>query len=371
VEEVNELDRYAVSLENIEVLRAQVEELEAWKAEEFALMNPLMDYARSVCTGPLGCSITEWLVEDHRAQVREIERLDMACRAHEKHRESVTSSSLNLDTATQSYIESLENELAALNAQPSGVVLPERKQESPSWGYDMGGNYDEGHADGFNACLDEVASLNQPASALDENSEEGLEEWAKGKFGIGGRYTGKLYGNTDWALARVVWSAALSRAALSANHSELVLPERKTWNQVTGREGFIKTEAHNACLDEVARLNQPASAGWVDERAAFEAAVRRHHQGDMRHLESRTDEGYYVHHIQELWLIWQARAALSAPSHGVPEGKEFSQFLSAVMDAAGLVRHGRQSKELSEYLGKKCMEYRGAAPSAGSQKEQG
>lgn len=45
------------------------------------------------------------------------------------------------------------------------------------------------------------------------------------------------------------------------------------------------------------------------------------------------------------------------PARGVPEGKEFSQFLSAVMDAAGLVRHGRQSKELSEYLGGKCMEY--------------
>lgn len=56
------------------------------------------------------------------------------------------------------------------------------------------------------------------------------------------------------------------------------------------------------------------------------------------------------------------------PARGVPEGKEFSQFLSAVMDAAGLVRHGRQSKELSEYLGSKCMEYRGVAPSAGSQK---
>ena len=63
---MNELDRYAVSLENMEVLRAQVEALEAWKAEELALMNPLMDYARSVCTGQLGCSLTEWLVEDHK-----------------------------------------------------------------------------------------------------------------------------------------------------------------------------------------------------------------------------------------------------------------------------------------------------------------
>ena len=63
------------------------------------------------------------------------------------------------------------------------------------------------------------------------------------------------------------------------------------------------------------------------------------------------------------------KAMLSAcPSPAIT--KDFSQFLSAVMDAAGLIRHGRQSKELSEYLGMKCMEYRGAAPSAGSQEQE-
>lgn len=62
------------------------------------------------------------------------------------------------------------------------------------------------------------------------------------------------------------------------------------------------------------------------------------------------------------------KAMLSAcPSPAIT--KDFSQFLSAVMDAAGLIRHGRQSKELSEYLGMKCMEYRGATPSAGSQEQ--
>lgn len=50
--------------------------------------------------------------------------------------------------------------------------------------------------------------------------------------------------------------------------------------------------------------------------------------------------------------------------------KDFSQFLSAVMDAAGLIRHGRQSKELSEYLGMKCMEYRGTERAAPSHSEQ-
>lgn len=63
------------------------------------------------------------------------------------------------------------------------------------------------------------------------------------------------------------------------------------------------------------------------------------------------------------------KAMLSAcPSPTIT--KDFSQFLSAVMDAAGLIRHGRQSKELSEYLGMKCMEYRGAARSAPSHGEQ-
>ena len=132
---MNELDRYAVSLENMEVLRAQVAE-----------------------------------------QAREI---------------------------------------AAMKAKPSGVLLPERLATFQD---DDPGRVAFSRT--WNACLDEVARLNQPASAGDENSEEGLEEWANGKFGIGGRYTGKLYGNTDWALARVVWSAALSRAAPSAVSQE-------------------------------------------------------------------------------------------------------------------------------------------------------
>lgn len=44
----------------------EIERLEAWKAEEMLVMSPLMDYARSACTGPLGCSLPEWLVSDHK-----------------------------------------------------------------------------------------------------------------------------------------------------------------------------------------------------------------------------------------------------------------------------------------------------------------
>ncbi|HIE1771653.1 TPA: hypothetical protein ACXJYT_005386 [Pseudomonas aeruginosa] len=61
-------------------------------------------------------------------------------------------------------------------------------------------------------------------------------------------------------------------------------------------------------------------------------------------------------------------APVAQAQHSVPEGlAEFSQFLSAVMDAAGLVRYGRRSKELSEYLGAQCMKYRLSAPVAQAQ----
>lgn len=55
-------------------------------------------------------------------------------------------------------------------------------------------------------------------------------------------------------------------------------------------------------------------------------------------------------------LIKQAQSAPAEVAQG--EAVFFSQFLTAVMDAAGLVRHGRQSKELSEYLGKECIRLR-------------
>jgi len=66
-------------------------------------------------------------------------------------------------------------------------------------------------------------------------------------------------------------------------------------------------------------------------------------------------------------VLANARLNAATVQHvSVPDAStDFSQFLSAVMDAAGLVRHGRRSKELSEYLGSKCMEYRCfAAPAA-------
>ncbi|MEV1355410.1 hypothetical protein [Pseudomonas aeruginosa] len=83
-----------------------------------------------------------------------------------------------------------------------------------------------------------------------------------------------------------------------------------------------------------------------------------------------------LNRVQRSPAFWeisqQGEDLLEAPvaqaQHSVPEGlAEFSQFLSAVMDAAGLVRYGRRSKELSEYLGAQCMKYRLSAPVAQAQ----
>jgi hypothetical protein len=72
---------------------------------------------------------------------------------------------------------------------------------------DSGGSLNEGKK------MDESALMKRVAGQLEVvacKSEAGLNNWAEGKFRVSGSYTGELYGNTDWALARVVWSAALA-----------------------------------------------------------------------------------------------------------------------------------------------------------------
>lgn len=69
----------------------------------------------------------------------------------------------------------------------------------------------------------------------------------------------------------------------------------------------------------LAALKQP-SAG-VDERAAFETWYLGHfYMGDkqcgLEWLSTEPCGGYRHQHPAEQWIVWQARAALSAPSHG-------------------------------------------------------
>lgn len=46
------------------------------------------------------------------------------------------------------------------NEMVAKVVLPERMKESRAYGHDLGGNYDEGKADGYNAAIDDVTKIN-------------------------------------------------------------------------------------------------------------------------------------------------------------------------------------------------------------------
>jgi hypothetical protein len=150
--------------------------------------------------------------------------------------------------------------------------------------------------------------------------------------------------------------------ALKAQPGGVVLPERKTWNQITGREGFIETEAHNACLDEVARLNQqPASGGDDAERAELECTCPKMHSvgkpglcpiHDASYIKSlqpraalsvrevvpnwkrRSERGWQtaaMYRAENQELKSRLESALSAPSHGEKPGVMFGFDDKSVM----------------------------------------
>lgn len=90
-------------------------------------------------------------------------------------------------------------------------------------------------------------------------------------------------------------------------------------------------------------------------RDAFEDFLRdKWHPSAHAQLLARTGSEYSNHIIQERWVGWQAAMAhkdeSSAPAK--PLGDELPQgFISDVLTAAGLVRHGRQCKALADRLG--------------------
>ncbi|OOK60222.1 hypothetical protein BM547_05260 [Pseudomonas aeruginosa] len=145
-----------------------------------------------------------------------------------------------------------------------------------------------------------------------------------------------------------------------ADHRRLV---RELDVLLNGEEGAAKQASLCDLVGQVAAivrerrapLLSPAQAGQVpDAQAVYDA------------FDSR-ERMFTSYENVSVVLAAQKRiaAAPSQAQHSVPEGlAEFSQFLSAVMDAAGLVRYGRRSKELSEYLGAQCMKYRLSAPVA-------
>lgn len=144
---MNDSDRYAVSLENMEVLRAQVE-----------------------------------------AQAREIERLRMqlvacgvvalantpesAAKARDMHTDYMSASCGDVIRTVDIQMQ-LRAELAALKAQPTGVVLPPHCTDRA---------IPVKYRKGWNCCISEVARLNQPASAGDSALREAVTpnvlEWS-------------------------------------------------------------------------------------------------------------------------------------------------------------------------------------------------
>jgi len=128
-----------------------------------------------------------------------------------------------------------------------------------------------------------------------------------------------------------------------------------TPNQITGLQAFARYMV-DAALD-----GGDVDGGTIQEIAhQYELLTKREMKGPCREPE----EGYCACAFEsgfpvECYQTTDALIAKPAPAE-VAQGEAvlFSQFLTAVMDAAGLVRHGRQSKELSEYLGKECIRLR-------------
>lgn len=67
-------------------------------------------------------------------------------------------------------IEELQTRLATASTMSEAVrTLPARQEVTDPWGYDEGGNYECGYANGWNDCLDEIAEIDR-ANAEGEKS---------------------------------------------------------------------------------------------------------------------------------------------------------------------------------------------------------
>lgn len=127
-----------------------------------------------------------------------------------------------------------------------------------------------------------------------------------------------------------------------------------------------------AALDEVALLNQPASAGAVDERAAFEAWYETTY-GISLEPEFRSNHfiGYVNDKANHRWTAWKVRAALTAraPNHGEQVGdvSAMARVLSDRQADACNVDRDDQWKIYGQDFIEDVTAMLAAAPSAGSQ----
>ena len=199
-------------------------------------------------------------------QAREIERLGLM----------VSQSDFNYDQDRSNW----QRELAALKAQPSGVVLPE------------------------------------PEIASEINRLIGLWD---AKVVWSGQCMEELL---DHAAKAATLIARLNSSPVSAGDPEKCSyqddPRSPAELSLAGCNcvRFGEGNPHWPC-----KLHTPVSACGVAERAAFEAWYLGHfYMGDkqcgLEWLSTEPCGGYRHQHPAEQWIVWQARAALSAPSHG-------------------------------------------------------
>lgn len=207
------LDAYASIMTSaadaLESQAREISDLRQWKREQMEVMGPVFDYAQLACTGPLGCSITEWLIADHANQAREIERLSQ----HIEQQDDAYAL-LSLDAGRK--MDELEQGLAALKTQPTRVVLPEREWlqsgsliyslENGVNHYEINVNQAAGsrHGESREHLASELLKvlngtrLNQPASGGDERAafEAAAAETYKG-WAVG-RDLGEVYRTSSW-----------------------------------------------------------------------------------------------------------------------------------------------------------------------------
>lgn len=264
------------------------------------------------------------------------------------------------------------NEIYALKAQPSGVVLPERQMYTAYLSGVVPSNAVEvnSYRDGWNACLDEVARLNSsPASAgwmmpTVKQLEQALESVPSfhdlsteliapamlehlREVISAGEY-GDAYQGARQDL--LIWKRRALEAETKVREQDQVIENLgNALNAESGPtfmgepvmpasagEPLPHWEPCNPGCDpdfngqrsrECAQLCRPArealSASGGDERAAFEAWRLEKGCGGAERLKkcSNAPDVYYYTAEQEAWKVWQARAALSANhSEQVREG---------------------------------------------------
>lgn len=69
---------------------------------------------------------------------------------------------------------------------------------------------------------DQIAKISEYINGQidSQGSEDGLNEWASDRFSSYGKFKSTIYGNTDWAFARVIWSAALEYERAKSKFSQ-------------------------------------------------------------------------------------------------------------------------------------------------------